>query len=263
MTTRDDLGDRMKHSYENRTRYLLPRRSYTLIRVDGKSFHTYTRHCARPCDLDLMADMDQTAMAMCREIEGAKLAFVQSDEISLLLTDFATIHTGAWFDGCLQKMCSLSAAIATAHFNRLRSIRNPGALEQTPACFDSRVFQIPDPTEVYNYFLWRQQDAARNSIQMTARAYFSHAELDGVTCNQAQEKLMTEKSVNWNDMPAGFKRGRCITYERTLQQVEYHDKRTGDLKTAEGVQRGVWSSVVPPIFSQQPEWLMSRIPLYS
>ena len=74
--TKDTLGDRMKADYERRTRILLPRRTYTLIRVDGKSFHTYTRGCERPFDSGLMEDMDATALALCENMEGAQLAFV-------------------------------------------------------------------------------------------------------------------------------------------------------------------------------------------
>lgn len=96
---KDDLGGRMKSDYENRTRFFLPRRTHTLIRIDGKSFHTYTRGCRRPFDADLMAAMDDTARALCETLEGAQLAFVQSDEISILLSDFATPQTAAFSDG--------------------------------------------------------------------------------------------------------------------------------------------------------------------
>lgn len=78
----------MKEFYENRTRNFLPRRTYTIIRVDGKAFHSYTRGLVRPFDEKLVNDMDETACYMCKNIQGAKFAFVQSDEISILLTDF-------------------------------------------------------------------------------------------------------------------------------------------------------------------------------
>lgn len=166
---RDDLGDRIKSDYENRTRYYLPRRTYVIIRIDGKSFHGYTRGLPRPFDLELMEDMDETAKSLCREINGARFAYVQSDEISILVTDFDSAQTEAWFDNNLQKMCSLSASIATAHFNEAshRGMKEVAAL----AHFDSRVFTIPDPVEAYNYFVWRQQDATRNSVTMTAQAH--------------------------------------------------------------------------------------------
>ena len=120
---KDSLGDRMKADYESRTRYLLPRRTFMLVRVDGRSFHSYTKNCARPYDEGLMADMDETALALCAELTGARLAFTQSDEIQVLLTDFDTPQTEAFFDGNLQKICSIAASIATARFNQARLAR--------------------------------------------------------------------------------------------------------------------------------------------
>src|ERR1700747_1042004 len=105
----DSLGNRMKRLYENPCRFQLQGRNYTLIRIDGKAFHTYTKGLERPFDMKLIADMDSTAMFLCANIQGAKFAFVQSDEISILLTDFDSITSQAWFDGNVQKMASISA----------------------------------------------------------------------------------------------------------------------------------------------------------
>ena len=266
---RDDLGDRMKQNYEHRTRFYLPRRTYTIIRVDGKAFHSYTRGLQRPYDLDLMADMDHTAQTLCEQIAGARLAFVQSDEISLLVTDFESIQTEAWFDGNLQKMVSLSASIATAAFNRARLIRAynegngelPGDLPQ--AHFDSRVFTIPDPMEVENYFIWRQQDASRNSVSMAAHAYLSHSRLQGVGNSEMQELLFQEHGINWNDYPAGFKRGRAVVRAEVVKDVVYTDKRTGEERRIENVTRHLWQVVTElPVFTQDRDWLRIHIPRY-
>lgn len=256
---KDSLGDRMKADYENRTRLLLPRRTYTLIRVDGKNFHRYTRGCDRPYDLGLMDDMDTAALALCENIEGAQLAYVQSDEISVLLTDFSSVRAEAWFNGSVQKLASLSASLATTHFNAARARRTLSP-EASLACFDSRVFTIPDPAEVENYFRWRQQDATRNSVSMTAQAHFPHARLQGKSTDQMQEMLWSEKGVNWNDMPGGFKRGRCIVRRRVIRDLEYQDKRTGETQTITGVERRVWEQAVPPVFTQDREWLRAQIP---
>lgn len=195
------LGDRMKKQYENRSRIYLQRRTYTIIRIDGKAFHTYTRGLERPFDIRFCADMDKTAEFLCRNIQGAQFAYVQSDEISILLTDFETITTEAWFDANLQKMCSVSASLATAFFNTCR----PGKM----AMFDSRVFQIADRTEVENYFIWRQRDAITNSIQSLAQSLYSHSELENKNCNDLQE-MCFQKGSNWNDIKASYKRGRLI-----------------------------------------------------
>src|ERR1700677_4286588 len=116
--THDSLGDRMKKQYEDRWRIMLPRRTYTILRVDGKSFHTYTRGFKRPYSTQFMDVMDETAFSLCEEIMGAQFAYIQSDEISVLLTDFASPTTEAWFDGNLQKIVSVGAGIATMTFNR-------------------------------------------------------------------------------------------------------------------------------------------------
>src|SRR5271167_4207704 len=107
-TRRDDLGDRMKR-HEKATSFTLPCRTYTILRVDGRAFHTWTRGLTKPYDLDMMSCMDAAAITLCKEISGAQFAFVQSDEISILLTDFADVTSQAWFDGNIQKTVSVAA----------------------------------------------------------------------------------------------------------------------------------------------------------
>lgn len=200
---KDNIGDRMKEQYENRTRYFLPRRTYTIIRLDGKAFHTYTRHFERPFDKKFTQTMDETAEYLLNNIQGASLAYVQSDEISLLLTDFETIQTDAWFNGNIQKIVSVSAAMASSYFNYIIESKNNLAL------FDSRTFTIPDKTEVKNYFIWRQKDNIRNSIQMLAQSLYSHKELTGKTI-QDQHDMIHEKNKNWAKEPDRFKNGNTL-----------------------------------------------------
>lgn len=200
----DSLGERIKEQYENRTRYLLPRRTYTVIRVDGKAFHSYTAKLQRPFDTELSNSMDRTAISLCQNMQGAQIGFVQSDEISIVLTDFETIQTEAWFNGNLQKIVSVSASMATAAFNQ--SFQH---VKDTPATFDARAFTIPDREEVLNYLIWRQKDATRNSIQQAAQSMYSHAELHGKN-NQQLHQLMYEKGVNWDDFQPRYKRGAAI-----------------------------------------------------
>lgn len=236
---KDDIGDRMKDLYESRTRYMLPRRTFTIIRLDGKAFHSYTRGLKEPFDDQLMTDMDETAKFLCSGIQGAKFAYVQSDEISILLTDFDKIETDAWFDGCIQKMCSVSASMATGEFNRLRP--SWGRL----AFFDSRVFTIPYQTEVENYFIWRQQDCTRNSITAVAQSLYSHKELEGKNGDQKQE-MVFQKGINWNDYAPKYKRGRGVI-------KEYYDK--------DGVQRSHWIIADIPVFTQDREFFKKIFPV--
>jgi tRNA(His) 5'-end guanylyltransferase len=201
----DAIGDRMKGQYENRTRIFLPRRTYTILRVDGKAFHSYCAKMERPYDVKFMGAMDVTAATMLKELMGAEFAYIQSDEISFLLTDFAKTSTEAWFDGNVQKMASVGASMATAVFSAQMGCGLP--------MFDARVFTIPDYVEVENYFVWRQQDAVRNSILMLAQHYYSPKEMHGKNCSVLQD-MIHDKGDNWNNHPTRFKRGGFVWYNR-------------------------------------------------
>lgn len=211
------LGDRMKNNYENISRYYLTRRMPVIIRIDGKSFHTFTRGFKKPFDDVFVKTMQDTMKYLCENIQGCVLGYTQSDEISLVLVDYAELTTDAWFGNNLQKMCSVSASMATMAFNKFfygnmpADEENSGtyykALEKG-AMFDSRVFTIPKE-EVCNALIWRQQDATRNSIQSVGQANFSQKELHGKSCNNIQDMLMIQKGINWNNYATTLKRGSC------------------------------------------------------
>jgi len=251
VTDKTALGDRMKR-YEAAYRSTLPRRTYTLLRVDGRSFHSYLRGAAKPFDEAFMADMNAVAEALCAEITGSVFAYTQSDEISILVTDFASEQTEPWFGGVVAKQLSISAALATAVLNE----RRPGAR----ALFDARVFTLSDPVEVANYFLWRQRDAVRNSISMAAQARFSHKRLHGVSSGGMQELLFTEARINWNDYPGGCKRGRIAVRQVGERAVEYVDKRSNETVNTIAV-RSWWETSAAPHFTTEPgSWLARTIP---
>lgn len=277
------LGDRIKSYYEDRYRINLPRRTYTIIRVDGKSFKNYTKGLERPFDHGLIKDMNQTAIYLCENIMGSKLAYVASDEISILLTDFDEIHTEAWFDNNLQKMASISASLATAKFNQLRMsrfCRNEGIEHKYRdgwsyisnseiedfklAMFDARVFQIPYQEEVINYFHWRQQDATRNSISSVAQSLYSHKELNGKKTDEMQEMIF-QKGINWNDYSPREKRGALIRkvekkFVRKESIPEFTEK-TEVISESNIYTRNVWEAdPETPIFSQDRDYLKSLFP---
>lgn len=207
MSDKDPLGTRIKLNYEDRSRFKLTRRMPVILRADGKAFHSLTRNMERPFDIKFMNCMWFAAMKLCEEVQGCKLAYVQSDEISLLLTDYENLDTEAWFDYNIQKMVSVAASIATSAFNI--GLQMHKGFEGLVGNFDARAFNIPKE-EVTNYYLWRQRDHERNSIQSVSQANFPHKQLQNLNCGQLQDKLMLEKAINWNDLPTFKKRGVCI-----------------------------------------------------
>lgn len=237
----DSLGDRMKE-YEHTYRIYLPRRGYTLIRIDGKTFHTYTKTCLNgksiefPYDKKFMDTMNQTALSLCSEIQGCKLGYIQSDEITLLLTDFDDLNTCAWFDNNIQKITSVSSSMATAYFNQYMK-ENFSEVNKL-AFFDSRTWFISDPWEVYNTFLWRQRDATKNAIQALAQSLYSHKELQNKNGIELQEMIF-QRGINFNDCHPRFKKGAFII------KNEF----------------GWWIDNDVPIVSQDKEYILSKIPL--
>lgn len=246
-----DLANRMK-DYEKRNQYYLQKKTPVIIRVDGCHFHTFTKGFKRPFDDVLIKSMQETAKYMCENIQGAKFAYVQSDEITIVLTDYDTLETDCWFKYRTDKLCSVAASMATMAFNKaFIKNKNNWQIEtfkewkpidsiecrisnaydksaETGAIFDARCFNIPKE-EVTNCIYWRQLDATRNSIQMVGQANFSHKELEGKSCNKIQDMLLTQKDINWNNYPTVQKRGsaciRFITYDDNKYETDWKVNR--------------------------------------
>lgn len=264
---KDLLGNRMKEQYEDRTRYFVPRRTYTILRLDGKAFHTYTKGLQKPFDAGLMEDMDAAIIALLYNIQGVVFAYTQSDEISILLTDFEKPTTSAWFDGNIQKMSSVASSVMTAHFNQARHWRHFEHEDTFDtfklAYFDCRVFTIPDRTEVMNYFRWRQQDCIRNSVSMVAQSNFSHKELHGKSQSDMHD-MLHNKGVNWaTDFTDGEKNGRLIVKEKyTTDTVTWIADTVNYKVVPQQVERTRWVAKGAWVFSKDEGKLLSRIPKY-
>jgi tRNA(His) guanylyltransferase len=242
----DNLGDRMK-SYEDCYRNTLPIRMPIILRVDGKAFHTYTRGCKRPVDENLVFCMDEAAKYLARSIQGCQIAYVQSDEISLFLNNYQTQETQPWFDNNVQKMVSVSASMASAAFTS-QSWRIFNGQSKI-ALFDSRAWVLPKE-EVVNYFIWRKQDASRNSVQMLARTLYSHKELTGKNNSDLQDRCW-QKGFNWNDCPIPQRRGRCIVKTKQIKQGK--NPKTGEVFEAERTEWVVDNGI--PVFSKDRSYI--------
>lgn len=232
----DQLGDRMKR-HEAVTRFVLPPRTYAILRVDGRAFHSYTRGLTRPYDATLGNDMEYVAIELCSRISGAICAYTQSDEISVLFSDLQSVHSEMWFGGVIQKIASVGSAMATA---LLIERRGTAGFPH----FDGRVYAIARPTEVANYFIWRQQDAVRNSISLAGRAFFSHKQLQGKKSGEIQEMLWAEHAVNWNEYPVRQRRGSVILPNSGEKAYQFVNKRTKVVVT--GMAMRTWWEAVDP-----------------
>lgn len=204
---KDSLGDRMKY-YEAQPRSYLVPKVPVLIRLDGKAFHTLTRRMERPWDPRFQDCMIETAGYLAQHIAGCQLVYTQSDEISLLLTDYESVHTQGWFGYDLQKLVSVSASMAAVAFVGAYLVAFGAPDTRELPCFDARAWNVPRE-EVCNYMIWRQKDATRNSIQMLGQAHFSHKALHGKSCETILTMLQ-KKDILWQSCPTQQKRGTCL-----------------------------------------------------
>lgn len=270
-----DLAKRMK-DYEMRDRYFLQKRIPVAIRVDMRAGHTFTRGFKRPFDDIFMKSMQETAKYMCENMGNAKFAYVQSDEITIILVDYDTLETDCWFNYRTDKLCSISASMATMAFNKFfeRNAENyiqncatdyetnglcgPETLEyklceiytkaiKKGAMFDARCFNIPKE-EVTNLIYWRQLDATRNSIQMVGQANFSHKELQNKSCNDIQDMLHEQKGINWNDFTIPCKRGTaCIKVAtKVTENIKREPQPFGE------------DRVTTTIIEERPIWVIDK-----
>ena len=244
MAIHDSLGNRMKE-YESRNQYYLQKRTPVAIRVDMRAGHTFTKGFARPFDEVFGNAMVRTMEYCAKNIGNCVFAYRQSDEITFILVDYAKLETDAWFDYRTDKLCSISASMATIAFNKYfsemvmqlesdvaKEYETDGDTEwvikmkkylkayrkscEKGAMFDARCFNIPKE-EVCNLIYWRQLDAIRNSIQMVGQSNFSHKELHGKSCNMIKDMLHEEKGINWDNFPTHQKRGSaCRKVEQTV-----------------------------------------------
>ena len=228
-----ELSKRMKDDYENVVKPRLNDKEPIIIRIDGKAFRTFTKNLKKPFDDLFVRSMQQTVKYLCENIPNIIFGYQHSDEISLLLIK-DEIST-PWFNYDVQKVSSVSASMATMVFNNsFRQNANTWISEYHAWCnmaydcdeekdayeealnkamclgamFDSRCFNIARE-DVINYFFWRQSDASRASIRMTAQVYFSHQQLLKKTRDDIRYMLRDQKGIDWESFPIAYKWGVC------------------------------------------------------
>jgi len=232
MKSGDTLGERLK-SYEalSTSRQLMPN-CPVYARIDGRAFHTLCKGLKKPYSLAFIDTMQEVCRYLVGET-GAVLGYVQSDEISLGWVDY----TKAPFEGRIQKLESVLASMASAKFVQfIEASKSSSPLNinhgidilwhstqiHVPS-FDCRIFNVPSMVELANAFLWRENDAIKNSITGMALNFFSHRQIQG---KSGEEKIamMEEKGYDfYNDTPPSFLRGTFYhreNYKKVLTDEE-------------------------------------------
>ena len=199
----DPFGDKIKELEMTYAGALLDENSPFCVRIDGKSFHTYTQGLKRPYDERLSNAMIDT-MNFLLEKSNAQIGYTQSDEISLVYFKTAP-HQQNFFGSRVQKLTSVLASMATARFNWKVQTTIPEKNEDF-AFFDARVWSVPTLKDAADVMVWRQDDAIKNAVSMAAHAYYDHKVLHGKSSREKIE-MLKEKGVEWSEFPEFFKSG--------------------------------------------------------
>lgn len=218
---KDALGNRMKKYEKPSTDRIAFKGQPLIVRLDGKSFHTFTKGLVRPYDVRLTNLMIQTMNELINRF-GANVGYTQSDEITLVWLSEPELPSELPFGGRFQKFESVLAGFASAYFTKHLPQTIPSHKDNV-VVFDCRAFVVPNVQEAYHAVLWRQNDCTKNAISMAAHALFSHKELQGVSGPQMQEMMFSRCGVNFNDFPPFFKRGtfgKRVTEERLMTEDE-------------------------------------------
>ena len=269
----DTLKDKCEY-FRSLTDYRLVPNSYVIAFLDGRTFSKLIKNKYKlPFDKEFMSMMDETAEYLCKNIQGAKFAYVQSDEISILITDFDTPATDAAFGYRICKLQSILASMAASKFNQLALLREINARDYDRIHFDSedtiyriaecrtiiedqklvefdcKVWSVPDYNDAFCHFLWRQNDCTRNSKQQAAQTYLPHKELNGLNTDAQIAKLLEEKDIDWYNYSNAEKYGRIIYQESVPFSTEHGV-----------VERNVWLPHAATPFSEEDNIIRTLIP---
>jgi tRNA(His) 5'-end guanylyltransferase len=219
---KDDLGDRLKAYEAVETARVLDNTLPIYARIDGRGFSKFTKGMRRPYDERMSTAMIETTKYLVRET-NARLGYTQSDEISLVwLADEENPASEVIFGGKIQKLVSVTAAMATAAFTReVSTSTDPdfaAYVDRLPH-FDTRVFQLPNEEEAANAFIWRENDARRNAVSMAARSMFSHNALMNKSVHKMLE-MMREAGTDFDTYPSFFRQGTYIRRETTIRTLD-------------------------------------------
>jgi tRNA(His) 5'-end guanylyltransferase len=216
------LGDWCKWFEKNFSPEVMIPELPVIIRLDGNNFHNWTKGLKRPFDERLTQLMTETTMELVK-YTNARVGYTQSDEITLILYSDNT-NTKIFNEGKKQKLLSKVTAHCVNVFNEKRKTLLPK--HDKIAIFDCRIYQVPTLEWATKQLLWREKDATKNSIAMVAQSLFSHKSLQNLNSDQLQLKMLTEKNVNWNDLPDKFKRGTYILHKKITKKLSIDELDT-------------------------------------
>ena len=196
----------------------VPVNSKIIVRLDGRSFHSFARkmNLTKPYDDNFYKVMVEVSKELFKEFSPLFI-YTFSDEISILLDKIP-------FNGRVEKINSIMASFTSSSFSINYNEEFPKAI-----AFDSRIIPIND-NEIYDYFKWRQDEAWRNcvngyGVHFLKSKYSSktaNEKINGLDLSDIHE-LLFKDGINLNDVEIWKKRG--IGLYRKNKEIKGYNKK--------------------------------------
>lgn len=209
------LKDRIEE-YIQRCDHKLLSRVPIVIVINGRNFAKVTQLLDKPYCPKFAECMLSTTLRLCSDIEGALFAYQHNDEIVVVTRNDQSNETNPWYDNRAQKICSVTAAIATLHFNKHASSLQLNA--QGEPVFTAQVFEVGTVAEAINTLIYKQQQNFHTSIQSACLYNLLNKHdknaikdmLTGLSIDEKVDLLAQECQVHFNDYPTSFRRGAAV-----------------------------------------------------
>ncbi|TFY67821.1 hypothetical protein EVJ58_g1382 [Rhodofomes roseus] len=219
--------------------------TFLVLRIDGHAFHKLSEahDFTKPNDERALQLMDHAARDVMNEFNDICLAFGESDEYSFLFRKSTTLYNRRQ-----SKIITTVTSLFTSSYVYNWSKYLPDKELMYPPSFDGRIVMYPSPKEIRDYFAWRQADSERPDDFMNAPAEGTnnqleahinnlyntvfwalvlqgdesttqaHATLRGTVSSTKHEMLHSRFSINYNSLPARFRKGSVLVREQVMPE---------------------------------------------
>eukprot|EP00924_Labyrinthula_sp_SR-Ha-C_P009262 snap_masked-scaffold_2-processed-gene-18.41-mRNA-1 protein AED:0.03 eAED:0.03 QI:0/0/0/1/1/1/2/0/237 len=206
-----------------------------LIRIDGQSFHHFTKQqeYSKPNDIRGLNLFSKASEEVLSKYNDILVSYSQSDEVSFLFKKNTKL-----FNRRKSKILSTIVSIFTAAFvYHWKGFFNTD-LNSIPT-FDGRIICYPNELLIQHYFSWRQVDCHVNNLYNTTfwslvnksglSTEDAKKKLDGTFSKDKHEILFSEFGINYNEEPEIFKKGTTLIQRKNVQQKIYFERYHGDI----------------------------------
>ncbi|UYV81142.1 THG1L [Cordylochernes scorpioides] len=203
---------------------------WIVVRIDGKSFHKFTKlhDYIKPNDDRGLNLMTKSALSVMENIKDICLAYGQSDEYSFIFQRNTQLYNRRE-SKIMTYVCSLFSSSFVYYWNNFFEY----PLKSIPS-FDAKIILYPTNKKLRDYMSWRQADCHINNLYNTA--FWALIQEGGLSPRDSEQRLcktvssdkneilFTEFNINYNELPQLYRKGTVIISTKEKSEIEKEPK---------------------------------------